>query len=184
MEEPGRRADPKHAMTPNQRLEEISKAYVAAVAAACGYKLGSWSQDDDCVDVTLGATGLIGRGTIQSPKLDLQLKCSADLRRSLAQGGASWELKRSYYDALRTTHRSAPLILVVLLVPDEEHEQVEHTPEALLLRRCAWWRSLAGAPELPTTQSSTTIHLPEDQPFSPAGLRALMERISAGEDLS
>jgi hypothetical protein len=179
-------------MTPNQRLEEISKAYVAAVAAACGFKLGSWSQDDDCLDVTLGATGRIGRGFMQSPKLDLQLKCSADPRRRHRDGGASWELSRSHYDLLRSRQRATPLILVVLLLPEDEADQITHTLEALTLRRCAWWLSLAGRPALQpivrgdqvAERTSTTVHLPEDQPFSPAGLRALMERISAGEDLT
>jgi len=45
-------------VTPNQQREELSKAYVAAVAARCGFKLGTWNQDDDCLDVTIGAAVL------------------------------------------------------------------------------------------------------------------------------
>jgi hypothetical protein len=65
-------------VTPKQRKEELSKAYLAALAARLGFKLGSWSQDDDCIDVTIGAAGKLGGGTLSSPKLDIQLKCTSN----------------------------------------------------------------------------------------------------------
>ncbi len=53
-------------MTPNRQREEISKAYVAAVAARCGFKLGEWSQDDGCLDSTIAAAGVLGGGTLSA----------------------------------------------------------------------------------------------------------------------
>jgi hypothetical protein len=47
-------------MTPKQQREEISKAYVHAVAARCGYKVGTWSQDAGCIDVSIAASGILG----------------------------------------------------------------------------------------------------------------------------
>lgn len=63
-------------MTPNQQREELSKAYVAAVAARAGCKLASWSQDSGCLDVTVGTHSGF-EGTLAAPKLDLQLRSSS-----------------------------------------------------------------------------------------------------------
>lgn len=58
-----------------QKKQEFSKAYVKAIAAAAGYATQELSVDDDSVDLGLAARG--GGGTIKSPRLDLQLKCTA-----------------------------------------------------------------------------------------------------------
>jgi hypothetical protein len=38
------------AMTPEQHKEEISKAYLYAVAARCAFKVGTWTQDSGGLD--------------------------------------------------------------------------------------------------------------------------------------
>src|SRR5581483_7510794 len=59
----------------SQKKQEFSNAYVKAVAAVCGYATHQPSVDDDSVDLGIAARG--GGGTVRSPKLDLQLKCTA-----------------------------------------------------------------------------------------------------------
>ena len=61
-------------MTPDQQKEEISKAYVHAVAAKCGYTVGTWTQDVDCIDTTIAAPSSLGHGKGKAPKLDLLQK--------------------------------------------------------------------------------------------------------------
>jgi hypothetical protein len=65
-------------VTPEQRKEELSRAYLHAVAAKCGFALGNWTQDQSCIDVTVGAAGVLGGGSLADPKLDVQLKCTAN----------------------------------------------------------------------------------------------------------
>jgi hypothetical protein len=57
------------------RKEQFSKAYVQAIAATAGFSWSVRSVDDDSIDVALHRTG--GQGTVRSPQLDLQLKCTA-----------------------------------------------------------------------------------------------------------
>lgn len=168
-------------MTPNQKLEEISKAYVAAIAAKCGFKIGTWSQDDDCLDITIGAAGKLGRGTLAGPKLDLQLKSSSDPKRDKGDK-IHHQLLRQRYDNLRMDS-CTPKILVFLLLPEEEAQWIEHSTEALILRRCAYWISLKGLEEIPGETKSTMIHIPKENVFSPEALHSLMEKISTGEEL-
>ncbi len=168
-------------MTPNQQREEISKAYVAAVAARCKFKLGAWSQDDDCLDVTIGAAGVLGGGTLAGPKLDIQLK-STSVQTHVNDQHVVWSLRRSHYDSLRADSCN-PRILVVLILPESESTWIEHTAESLILRRCAYWHTLRGCGPIAGEASSTTVRLPLTNVFSPQTLKRLMEKISRGETL-
>ena len=166
-------------MTPEQRKEELSRAYVHAVAARCGFAVGSWSQDQGCVDVSIGAGSALGGGTLEDPRLDLQLKCTSDVRHQ-TEDHIVWKLSRVHYDKLRA-RSSIPKLLVVLVLPGTEPEWMEHSPEALVIRRCAYWLSMVGMP--PITTESKVVHLPRTHVFSPEQLRSMMERVSRGEPL-
>ena len=54
--------------------EQFSIAYFHAIASVCGLKIFRCDVDDESIDLTVGKTG--GDGTIRSPRLDLQLKCT------------------------------------------------------------------------------------------------------------
>jgi hypothetical protein len=168
-------------MTDEQRKEEICRAYVLAVAARCGYKVITWSQDTGCVDVSIGASGAIGEGTLADPLLHLQLKCTSDAKHALKHGSISWFLERAHYEKLRA-RAANPKLLVVLLLPERREEWVTHTVEELVLRRCAYWVKMTGMPET-TNDSGVTIRLPAHQVFSPEQLRGLMERLSREEEI-
>ncbi|PRQ09795.1 DUF4365 domain-containing protein [Enhygromyxa salina] len=168
-------------MTPNQQREEISKAYIAAIAARCGYKLGTWSQDDDCLDVTIGVAGVLGGGTLAGPKIDLQLKCSSD-QRHVHDQHIAWSLERAHYDRLRHDCHT-PILLVVLMLPADEHEWISYSNEELIMRRCAYWEHLHGRLPLVGDAATTTIHIPRTNLFCPDSLRSMMTRISRGDAL-
>lgn len=162
-------------MTPEQKKEEISKAYVHAVAARCGFVIATWSQDQGCVDSTIGSAGTLGKGLLEDPKLDIQIKATA---RSAVEHEThlAVQLQRSHYDKLRTAQRSIPIVLVVLLLPENETDRIAHSADALILRRCAYWVSLRGAP--PITGDSKLVHVPKTNLFSPQQLQAMLETIS------
>lgn len=168
-------------MTPEQQKEQISLGYVHVVAARNRFKLGHWSVDDDCLDVTIGTEGTLGGGLLSSPKLDLQMKATSDPT-VLHNGFVSWELTAGHYDRLRA-RAATPKILVVLVLPTDEVNWVEHTADSLVLRRCAYWVKMTGLPSLPPAQKSTTIRLPFANIFSPVALKDLMEKISREEPL-
>ncbi|MCA9711466.1 MAG: DUF4365 domain-containing protein [Myxococcales bacterium] len=169
-------------MTPKQQREELSKAYVHAVAGQCGFKLGTWSQDDDCLDVTIGAAGILGGGTLAGPKPDLQLKASTEQGHDHGPHIA-WSLSRAHYDKLRS-RSMVPRLLVVLMLPEKLEHAVEHTIEHLLVRRCAYWTSLQGQDAIEGGANSTTVHIDKSRVFSPSALAELMERASREEDIA
>src|SRR3954454_9711632 len=98
-----------------QRKEQFSHAYVRAVASVAGYTVYKPEVDDDSVDLGLAAKG---RGdTIRSPRLEMQLKCTAQNVVRTAHVG--FELNKKNYDDLRGSDLLVPRILVVVVVPEQ-----------------------------------------------------------------
>jgi hypothetical protein len=160
----------------NQRKEQFSNAYVRAVASVAGFTLSKPEVDDDSIDLTLAQRG--GGGTIRSPRVELQLKCT---KRDIMRNGAlHLPLKLKNYNDLRTTDLLVPRILVVLCVPDELDSWIRHSEQDLLMRHCGYWTSLRGLPDVPN-EGKITVELPQANQFTPAALTAIMERIGRGE---
>lgn len=160
-------------MNLNLQKEKFSEAYVRAVAAVAGYGVSRPEVDDDSVDLTIAARG--GNGTVRSPRLDVQLKCTA----SAAINGDeafSFRLKLKNYDDLRDEQVLVPRVLVVVRVPDDLAHWVEASEEQLQLRHGGYWISLRGEP---ATDNATnkTVNIPRSQMFTVDGLKALMTRI-------
>ena len=70
-----------------------------------------------------------------------------------------------------------PRILVVLFLPKDQKEWLGQSAASLVLRKCAYWESLRGAPET-TNSGGVTVKLPKTQKFTPDGLLALAGRLS------
>jgi hypothetical protein len=159
----------------SQQKQEFSKAYVKAVAAACGYATKEPSVDDDSVDLCLAARG--GEGTVRSPQLDLQLKCTA--QQVVAETTVNFPLEIKNYEELRPTDFMVPRILVIVIVPNDVSLWITHTENELLLRHCGYWYSLRGMPAT-DNETTVTVNVPRSQVFNVAGLNDIMQRIGNG----
>jgi uncharacterized protein DUF4365 len=159
----------------NAQKEQFSNAYVRAVAAAAGYNVYKPEVDDDSVDWAICERG--SRGSIRSPRFELQLKCSS--RDILNEHHVSFPLKTKNYDDLRHDDYQVPRILVVVLVPDQVAEWIDQCEESLELYHCGYWLSLRGMTES-SNVNTVTVHLPRTQIFSAADVRNIMHRISNG----
>jgi hypothetical protein len=164
-------------LEPNLCKEQISIAYAHAVATAARCKLQDISIDDHGIDATLMQTppdDLLG-----DVRIDVQLKCTAgDI---VKNDHIAFQLPRFNYDRLRGEHRLGPAILVVMVVPDSLETWVTQDELSLKLVRCAYWKSLRGAPSIDT--DSKVIHLPRSNVFDVESLLGMMERASRREPL-
>ena len=160
----------------NQQKAQFSLAYAHAIATVAGFKLYSYTVDDESVDVGLAQTG--GNGTVRSPRLEVQLKCTE--QELLKQDGVHFPLKRKNYDDLRDTNLMVPKILVVMLVPQDLSQWLTEVPERqVCLHRHAWWMSLRGADERVGVDKLTVV-LPRAQTFKPEALKAIMQQVATG----
>jgi hypothetical protein len=167
-------------LTENERKQQLSVAYVHAVAALAGYTCEVQTVDIDSVDLIISASGKIHeQSVIRSPRLAVQLKASSSL--TTQSDHLAFPLPIKNYDDLRE-ETLVPLILVVLVLPRDPSQWLEISEECMISRRCAYWVSLLGMPET-RNRRKVSIHLPRSHQFSVDQVQEMMRRISRGEDL-
>jgi uncharacterized protein DUF4365 len=153
------------------RQEALSRAYANIIAAGAGYTTYVPDFDRDSIDLGFNAGGAM------RPNLQVQLKATINLRRS--GDFFRFPLKKKNYDDLRAATQ-VPRIVVVLALPRNESAWLEVSARRLVMRRCAYWASLRGRPELRPGQESVTIDIPVANSFDVDGLKKLMEMARSG----
>lgn len=93
-------------------------------------------------------------------------------------------LLRALPQELRRPQRPSlvPRILVVFTLPEDERQWLTFTEESLILRRCAYWLSLRGAPPTPN-ETSQTVRLSRGRTFDLDTLRDLLRKVAREEEL-
>ncbi|MBF0336618.1 MAG: DUF4365 domain-containing protein [Nitrospirae bacterium] len=162
-------------MDMNQQKEQFSIAYVRAVVAAAGFICYKYDTDVDSID--MGISGIGGVGTAKSPKIELQLKCTA--KDIIFSDGVRYPLKIKNYNELRGEDYLIPRLLVVVVVPEDINEWLLHSEDELSMRHCGYWMSLRGFPET-DNEETITVTLPRTQQFKVNDICQIMERISNG----
>lgn len=143
--------------------EQVSRAYVHALATQGGYTICDWNVDKDGVDVTLRSRGLM---------VDIQLKCTQNPR--TVRGGYSYDLDIETYDKLRDPERSAPGHLALLIVPPDIGRWVTHQQESIVLSCHGYWASLQDL-GTPRGSATTAIHLPDHQQLTVKAMGSMFD---------
>ncbi|GGA57742.1 hypothetical protein CYANOKiyG1_78860 [Okeania sp. KiyG1] len=86
------------------------------------------------------------------------------------------------YNELRLKNRYPPIILIVVIVPEQINEWLQQTEVSLCLKRCGYWLSLEGAA---TTENreSITVSIPRNNLLTPTKLEFIMQNFFRGERL-
>lgn len=158
------------------RKEEFSKAAVHAIASKAGYQISRSEVDVISKDFTIESVG--ADKTDSHPKIDVQLKCSTP--KIVFRNELRFPLKLKNYNDLRSSHRSTPQILIVMIVPEQIDDWMEISTDEILIRHCCYWKSLRGL-EATTNRRSVTITIPTDQIFTPTALSEMMIRVHLGD---
>lgn len=160
----------------NKRQEQFADAFLLAVAAVAGFQAMKPPVDNDSVDWTI-ASRLPRR-----PKIDVQMKSRGAEDADVEDDFIRYDLKRKNYDDLILTDLFTPRLLVLVLVPKDITAWLTLAPDQLILRRCAYWISLAGNP--PTTnETAVRVSVPRANLFNVASLEGLMQRANDQEIL-
>lgn len=153
------------------KKEALSRVYVSALAARAGFTTSSQDFDRDGVDMRIQSGGEM------RPALDLQLKATEDIGAKI-DGHFSFDLKRRNYDLLRIKTQT-PRLLIVLDLPNGEANWMTISSDELILRRSAYWISLANHP--PTTNQSTVrVNIPAGNQLNITSLEMLMNQSMRG----
>jgi hypothetical protein len=161
----------------NQSKERFSEAYVRAVVAAAGMHVEPRTVDVDSIDGSILYTGELNG--VFSPQIGFQLKCTASEAARTTPAEFSFTLPVKNYNELRVSNTTIPRILIIVVVPTEIRDWVIHSDDALLVKRCAYWRSLEGV--TPTGNlSSKTVSISKSQSLTVDALKQMMSNVAGG----
>jgi hypothetical protein len=167
-------------MTDQHRMEQLSRAYAQAIAAMVGCR-SARPEPDYGLDLSLRRVVFRrGRWREEGLALDLQLKSEAGA--TLTPTHVIHDLKADAYDLLRRATRNSPAMLVLLVLPANRVDWIDHSEDRLELRKCAYWLSLRGYPASSNT-STVRIEIPRVNQFTPAALERIMEAIQRKENI-
>ena len=155
--------------------EQLSYAYIHAVASKEGFSFERRYTDKDSIDASIHAKGKLTPESIQSCCIELQAKSTTNYNLD-EDGYFKFPLKVDYYNNLRG-NRFNPTILVVLFLPENSEDWLAHSEEKLITKKCAYWISLKGMPET-ANQDNITLKIPKSNIFSPSSLRHIMINVS------
>lgn len=172
-------------MTPQDIEAGLSYAYLHAVASRAGVACQESVRtvDNAGIDASLHLVRDFGSQALLSEiTLHIQLKATIN-KPAISDKGLSYHLRSlDEYDRLRRPSATPQRLLGVLFLPADESDWLVSSPEALLLRHCAYWVSLLGAPASQNDRGQT-VYLPESNRLSPEGLIDLFRRVARREEL-
>ncbi|MFT3775876.1 MAG: DUF4365 domain-containing protein [Minicystis sp.] len=168
-------------LTENDIKEELSYAYIHAIASRAELTCEIVRKDRDSIDLHIRARGrLHPESTLMSPQLAVQLKAS--VIDPLPDGAFDFRLTRKNYDDLRQ-RSMVPRVLVVFAMPRDPARWLSLSEDELVLRRCAYWCSLFGLPDSPN-EKYQEVRLDRKNAFTGEVLRDLMLKASREEEIS
>lgn len=128
----------------NDIKEHLALAYVYAVASRAGCSTELIRVDRNSVDITVKHVDVAaGPDEVREGVIDVQVKAyvhdppAGPIRYYLTN-------EKNFRD-LRQAHCLYPKVLVVVLLPTDESTWMHLTEDALVLRRCGYWKSLVGS---------------------------------------
>lgn len=157
----------------NIRKEQFSTAYIRAVAAVCGFEVTC--PDTDFTGVDAIVSGPLALGNV---KIDIQAKCTKNLN-VRADGTLSWQVDEPRtFEMLSATKLSTPRILVIMSVPDDIADFLEHQADRVIAHAVAYYVSLHGET---ASAARPTISIPKTQMFTKDSLPKILTQAASGE---
>lgn len=162
--------------------EELSLAYLHAVCARARVSCFAAPRqlDNDGIDALLKARfPQADYPQTEDAYLEVQMKATKKQPSDDGENFSYWLQGHKRYEVLRRENRQLARVLVVLFLPEDDAQWLSFSQEDLILRRCAYWVSLWGAPMV-DSETGANVKMPKGQSFSPENLEQLMLELSLG----
>jgi len=169
-------------LIPQHRQEDLSVAYILAVAAKAGYNGGRISGHDYGIDIEIRAVESFDNVREETGlALHIQAKASNNFSISADNLFVIYNLDVKNYNRL-VRMKFTPAILVLYCMPRDQNEWMSVHEEYTTLKHCGYWISLKG---LPPSENEYTqnIKIPKQQVFNESSLETIMNRIAVGDAL-
>lgn len=166
------------AITLNHVKEQLSRAYVTAIAAKAGATVSKPDLDYG-IDATVQFVRQLPSGKFQPTGFVFHCQLKATTTCAMEDGYVVYDMEADAYNKLANWEGNSPCILILLRLPEEEHDWLLLNEEQLLLRNCCYWMHITDPPS--DNSSSCRIRIPRQQVFTPEVVAELLEKVRNGE---
>lgn len=159
--------------------EDLSTAYISAVAAKAGFDCNIPMRHDYGVDLEITQIEFDGAGGRVPSGRSLRIQAKATHTVNLSENGdITYSIKKGNYNKLvKETGVAPPCILVLYCMPKDDNEWLsicDH--EQAVLKHCGYWISLRGL-EKTKNKDKISIKIPKDNIFNETSLTNIMNTI-------
>ncbi|MGC1878581.1 MAG: DUF4365 domain-containing protein [Rhabdochlamydiaceae bacterium] len=165
-------------LTEEHRKEDLSRAYVQAVAAVAGVIVSINNRSHDYgMDGSFHEVSLLNGQRVESGiTLDFQLKATTRVDAQNDFVAFSLDAKTINLLVDRTKRPAAtPAILIILSLPKEPDEWLKLSERELILKNCCYWSHISS---LTNNLYAATQRVSRDQLFNPGALSNLLGQFS------
>ena len=167
-------------LSENDIKEELSYAYLHAVAAKVGYSCDRPHKDRDSIDVKVMARCGEGEGIeFTSPELSFQLKATVNCE--ISDGKFAFDLPIKNYRDLKKNH-PFPRLLLILVLPVNSEEWLAVSGDNLIAKKCCYWCNIKPLPDV-GNESKRRIDIMTSNLLTPESLKLLMEKAAKREEI-
>jgi len=170
-------------LTPEHIQEDLSVAYISAVAAKAGFDCKIQpNRHDYGVDLEIAPIEIDDEGTrlTNGRTLRIQAKATYTVDPS-SDGPITYRLKKKSYSKLvRDTGIGSPCILVLFCMPRDNNEWLNvQDHQQAVLKHCGYWISLRGWEKI--NRDTIAIEIPKNHVFNESSLKDIMGKIQTLE---
>lgn len=167
-------------MTETRRMEDLSIAYLSAIAAQASVDFDIIRHDEDSVDCMLKQVVHLDDGRKFRASLHVQLKSTASKNLySIGENVVTYKLKKKNYDDLRKLGTNEIILCLLVLPKESDKAWVECTDDELLLHGRMYWCSLRNKPDA-TQKDRVPVELPKSQFLDSDTLASLIVQVAGG----
>lgn len=164
------------ARTFTQTMEQLQEGYVKSVAATAGVTAEVRHNDLHKYDLELTRQPDVG---LEEVMVRVQMKATTSFSLNAGATHLSYQFrKRADLESL-TLPRSIKHILVVMVVPRDQHHWTSSSQRHLKTRQCCYWANLEGM-TVSAGVKSPSVQLPLSQKFDASALTGILNRVEKG----
>lgn len=169
-------------MTEEHIKEQISVSYAKAISAYAGISFNVIEQDYG-MDGSFRDVEYIEeykRHCETGFNIDCQIKST--INAEIIDDEVVYDLEVKNYRDLIKTNVGTQRILVLYLLPRDKNEWIMFEDDSILLKKCAWWCSLKGKPNV-NNKDRVRVKIPVNQRLTSNELVRLMNLVKGGAEL-
>lgn len=160
--------------------EDIHISYLSAVCASASISFDLQRHDDDSTDGIVKKLLEFEDGTKYMSSLRIQLKCTSSLSQYTDCGDKiKYKLKVKNFNDL-CTRCTTPIILGLLVLPEDENTWVKWSEKELLINGCMYWAEFTN--ESPSkNENNVTIYFDKKNLINKETLLEILKKIAKEE---